>query len=451
MGSAITFSGFNNVDFNLILNSLMQQASQPLTTLQNRQTALQSQVGTYGTLATRVSAMESAASDLGDLSAVDTFAAQSSDSSILTVATTGATSAGQYDVVVNELARAQVTASSSSAPDANTTAVASGGTLTIGGKDVVITGDVTLQQLADRINGTTDIGVRAAVIRASASSYRLTLTGTLPGEEHAFTVVNSLTGGVGVTFADQDNDGTTGDSPEDNAINATDARLLVNNVAITSSSNTITDVIPGVTITAYAKNPSTTVRVDVSADTAAVAAKLGTFVSAYNDIVKFLGDQRAASARGDAASIGRDPLLRQLSGSLRSLLTGAHGSDTFTRLSELGVEFTQAGTLKLDQTRLKAALASDENSVRGLVAGAFAGVSTLLHAYSDSSGFISAVKQHLTAQIKSMDAQIAQTQARLALQRESLQRSFIEADMAMSRLKSQSSSLANLGSGFGSL
>ena len=40
MSSPITFSGFNNIDFNMILNGIMQQASLPMVVMQNRQTAL---------------------------------------------------------------------------------------------------------------------------------------------------------------------------------------------------------------------------------------------------------------------------------------------------------------------------------------------------------------------------------------------------------------------------
>ena len=50
----ITFSGFNEIDFNLVLNAVMQQASQPLVAIQSRQTALRSQVTTFDLLANRV-------------------------------------------------------------------------------------------------------------------------------------------------------------------------------------------------------------------------------------------------------------------------------------------------------------------------------------------------------------------------------------------------------------
>lgn len=450
----VTFSGFNNVDFNLILNSMMTQASQPLTALQTRQTSLQSQIRTYGTLGTKITALQSAAKDLSDPDGLNSFSAQSSNTASLGASAGVGSAAGQYEVIVNELARAQVTASTSSAPDASTTVVATGGSITIGGKTVTLSGDTTLQQLADKINATTDIPVQAAVVRASAGNYKLTLTGSLSGAANAFTITNQLTGGSGLAFADGDNDGTSGDSPADNAMNATDAALLVNNVAVTGSSNTFEDVIPGVTLTAYVKDPNTTVRVDVTSDTSGITTKLQKFVTAYNDIAKFMGDQRTSSIAGDGASIGRDPLLRQLSGSLRTMLLGAHGSDVMTRLSEMGVEFTSTGTMQLNQKRLDNALATNSAAVRNLLGGtdgAFTDVTELLKNYSQTSGLISTVKDRLTAQIKTMDSQIDAMQARLAQQRETLQRQFTDADMTLSRLKSQQSSLSSFGSGLSSL
>ncbi len=45
MSSPITFSGFNNIDFNVVVNSLMQQASLPLHSLQTQQKSLHAQIG----------------------------------------------------------------------------------------------------------------------------------------------------------------------------------------------------------------------------------------------------------------------------------------------------------------------------------------------------------------------------------------------------------------------
>jgi flagellar hook-associated protein 2 len=448
----VTFSGFNNIDFNVVLNALMQQASVPLTTLQSRQSALESQVTTYGTLTSQVAALQSAADDLADLSTTSTFTAQSSAPSAVSVSTTGAAVGGSYDVVVNELARAQVTASTSVSPDAATTVVASGGSLTIGGVTVTVAGDVTLQGLADAINDTDGIGVHASVIRTGTDAYRLALTGSLSGAANGFTITNGLTGGAGVTFADTDGNGVSGDTADDNAVNATDASLLVNNIEVTGTSNTFADVIPGVTFTAYSKDPATTVHIGVTPDSSAFAGKIDAFVKAYNDIATFINDQRTAAAQGDDSSIGRDALLRQLSSSLRTTLLGAHGSDALTRLSEVGIEFQRDGTLTLDSNALSNALVDHEADVRSLLSGtdgAFTAVSTVLDGYSQANGFLSTATDTLKRQIKSMDQQIEDMQARLAQQREALSQQFTQADLIMSQLKSQTSSLANLGASLG--
>jgi flagellar hook-associated protein 2 len=452
VSSPITFSGFNNIDFNHILNALMAQASQPLTALQDRQKALKSQVSTFDELGANVSALRSAADALGSLSSVSTVAGVSSDNAVSVTTTTGAVP-GHLDVVVNQVARAQVTASTSTAPDAGTTIVASGGTITIGGVAVAIGGDVTLQGLAEAINATEGIGVSAAVLRTGPSSYRLALTSLDTGVEHAFTITNGLTGGTGVTFGDEDGNGISGDSAADNAVAASDASILLNNIAITSTSNAFEDVLPGVTLTVSAADPAKTIGVDVTPDTTLLSARLTDFIEAYNDIVKFVGEQRLSASAGDAASIGREPLLRQLRSSLRTELLAAHGTEVINRLAEVGVEFTSTGTLELDESLFKEAVTTMGDEVRAMFAGpggVFPAVETLLDEYASTAGLLSSVKERLNRQISAMDSQIASMQARLAIQRASLQREFTEADAAMSRLNSQSDSLATFGTRFGS-
>jgi flagellar hook-associated protein 2 len=450
----ITFSGFNEIDFNLVLNAVMQQASQPLVAIQNRQTALRSQVTTFDLLANRVFELREAAEELGDMASVSGVSGTSSNTAALSVSTSGDAVPGDYDVVVNTLARAQVTASNSSAPDATTTVVASGGSITIGGVAVSIGGDVTLQGLADAINNTDGIGVNASVVRTGTTAYRLVLTSQDTGVAGAFTLTNGLTGGTGVTFTDTNFNGTIGDSVEDNAVQASDASLLVNNIPVTGSSNIFDDVVPGVTITALRADPAETIHVSVVSDSTGLEEDVTAFIDAYNGMVKFVNDQRTAAAGGDASSIGRDPLLRQLHSRLRAELLGVHGAGTFTRLSEIGVEFTITGTLELDSDRLREAVTEDPDAVRDFFAGAtgvFPAVETMLVEYSESNGYISSLKDRLTDQIERMDGQIATMQARLAIQRDGLMREFIAADQAMSRLKSQTSSLATFGGGLGSL
>lgn len=452
MGSPITFSGFNDIDFNAVVTALMAQASQPLNALQNRQKSLQSQISSFDKLGTHVAALRSAADAIGGPASLAMVSGTSSNAAAVAISAKTTASPGAYDVVVNEIARAQVTVSNSTAPDANTTIVASGGTITIGATAVAISGDVTLQQLAAAINGTDGIGVTATVVRTGATAYKLALSAKDTGVANAFTITNGLTGGTGLTFTDTDTNGVSGDSAADNAVTATDASILLNNIPVTGSSNVFEEIVTGVTITAIKKDPAATVRVDVARDTTVVKENIGSFVSAYNEFVKFLQEQRTAAAGGDAASLGREPILRQLHGGMRSMLMAMHGTGTLTRLAEVGVEMTTTGQLKLVESRLDEAVASDPDAVRELfggTAGAFPAMEAMLDAYQQADGFIPAGKQRLQKQIESMNDQIEAMQRRLALQKETLQRQFAEADLMMSRLKAQATSLSNFGSSLG--
>src|SRR5690242_5486146 len=102
----------------------MQQASQPLTVLQSQRSDITSVSSAYGQLASKLGSLETAAAGLSTTTAVAAYKSSVSDSSALAVTSTGSAVQGTYDVVVNNLAKAQVTASSSTSPDADTTAVA---------------------------------------------------------------------------------------------------------------------------------------------------------------------------------------------------------------------------------------------------------------------------------------------------------------------------------------
>lgn len=449
MSSPITFSGFNNIDFNTVLTALMAQASQPLTALQAHQSNVKAQSTTYGTLATQLSSLNDAAQALGPTGDVSTFSATSSDASAVAATVGSGAAAGEYDVVVQQLAKAQVTASASAAPDANTTVVATGGSITIGGATVTLSGSVTLQQLANAINGTAGTGVTASVVQSGASAFRLVLTGQATGASNAFTITNTLTGGSGVTFTDTNGDGVSGDSTADNAQQAQDADFFVNNVEVVSSTNTVSAAIPGVTLQLARQDPLTTVAINVSADGAPLQASLQAFISAYNTFQSFVTSQQQAAANGDQTSIGHESLLRGLTQQLKSSIRGTYGSGLFQHLAEIGVEFTQTGTLQLNTAMFSAAVAQNPGAVQSLVAGAsnaFDSVSGTITQYTQSNGLISVAQQALASQATQLDSQIAAMQNRLNIERTTLQKEFTAADTAISALQSQTSSLSQLNS-----
>jgi flagellar hook-associated protein 2 len=447
MGSPVTFSGFNQIDWNVVLNALMQRESAPLQTLQSRQSTLQSINSAYATLVSKLGSFESAVGRLSDQGEVNRPVASTSDSSAVRVSASSSAVAGRYDVVVSALARAQVTASATTTPDSDTTTVATSGTMTIGGISVTVTGPITLAELAASINATTDIPVRAAVVETAPGAFRLVLTGSETGAANAFTITNALSGGSGVTFTDTDADGVSGDTAADNAAQAANASLFINNLAVTSASNTLESGIPGVSVTLQQEDPLATVVVTVERDTDDLTDRVRAVVTAYNDLISFVDTQ--ARSRG-TGTLANETLLRGLKSDLRSVLTATYGSGTYQHLAEVGIGFTRTGKMELDESLLAEALGNDAAALDDLFAsspatGAFPSVQALVKSYTQSDGFIAGARERVNDEMGRLDGRIADLQERLALRRATLQREFIAADALMSRLTSQSGSLAAIG------
>src|SRR5262249_23085064 len=123
----------------------------------------------------------------------------------------------------------------------------------------------TLADLRNAINANTTLGVRASLV-TDGSQVRLVLNSSDTGTAQAFTVnsTGSLSS-LGITTQQT----------------ALDANYSVNGLALTSSSNNITDVIGGVTMTLAATGSST---VSVAADTTGVSNAVKAFVDAYNAV-----------------------------------------------------------------------------------------------------------------------------------------------------------------------
>ncbi|NOT44624.1 MAG: flagellar filament capping protein FliD [Acidobacteria bacterium] len=456
MGSPITFSGFNQIDFNLILNAVMEQEQAPLRSLETQKKTYETQNAAFGTLATRLGAVEAAATALSKAGSLSLVAATSSDTTAVDVSTSGGAVEGSYEVVVSQLAKSQVTASTSTY-SSTSDIVATGGTLTVLATgqppvDVPITGATSLEDIAAAINSAADSPVTASIVQAAPGTYRLVLTGRSSGSENAFTLTSTLTGGSGVAFTDTDGDNVYGDTAADNAVQAQDALLTVNNIPITSSSNTVTDVVPGATLSLRKADPGSTVFVGMSADASAVEGVINEFVTAYNALVDFVGEQRTSATAGKA-SIARDPLVRGLSRELREVLSAEYAGGDFTRLAEIGIEFTQQGKLQLNSSVFSAAVAANGEGVQSLFSqaagsGAFGAITDRIADYTASGGVLGDVRQRLTESVSSLSSRMLRLEEQLAVRRAALQQEFTAADRLMSQLNNQRNSLSAIGASF---
>lgn len=451
MASGITFSGFNNIDFSSILNAIMAQERLPVRTLELQQSALEAQKTAFSTLASKLSALETAAETLSTSSGFGGRTAASSNSSAVSVSATSAAAAGTYDIVVTDLARVQTTAATSTLPDKDTTVVASGGSVIINGVPVTVTVPATLQDLADAINANEDVAAMASVVSPTPGSYQLVLTGKSTGSAGAFTVESTLTGGTGVTFTDTDGDGISGDSIEDNAQAAGNATFTVNGVAISSATNAIEDVIPGVSFQLLKKDPTATVSLTVNADQQAAKDQVNAFVTAFNDLMTFAKDESTKAANGSANTIGRDALLRGLRNELRAALNAPYATGgAYSYVSQVGLGFDRSGSLTFDETKFDEATESGNTELLKLFAGSggvdgvFTALTSRMGQYTEAGGLIPDAKERIDEQLTSVGARISSMEARLAIRREALNKEFIATDTAMKSLNNSIQSLSSL-------
>jgi flagellar hook-associated protein 2 len=313
---------------------------------------------------TRISALAQARSDLegfadslaqmisdGTLRSTPTV----SDDSVLSATARAGIHADSFaaTVVVSQLARAQSTYSGVVAD--RTAAIGTGTmTLTIGGVAKTITVDGTnnsLDGLASAINSSGG-GVTASII-ADQGGHRLILKGP-SGAANAFTLAADAGADPGLSaFAYGAGGGMTlGQS-------AANADFTIDGVAFSRASNTIDDVVPGMSLTLKKAAPGQPVDIGASRPLDMIKQTVGDFVSVYNQLKKSLSS--AAGQSGSTTALRE--LERELSGLIGTVISS---HPTINKLTDIGVSTTKDGLLAVDETKLAQVLAADAGAVEAM-------------------------------------------------------------------------------------
>ena len=182
-----------------------------------------------------------------------------------------------------------------------------------------------------------------------------------------FDELNSTDQGVDVAFGAGNEDFAAGDRFTIDVFNPTlqeaqDASIEVDNIIMTKSSNTITDVIDGVTLNLLSADSSSTVAVTVSNDTSGVISNINDFVAAYNSALSLIDEQFQYNAQNDTSGpLNGDATLRNIQQQLRSIIsTSIEGlTGDYEVLSQLGIKTGSDGQLAVNESELSEALAED--------------------------------------------------------------------------------------------
>jgi flagellar hook-associated protein 2 len=436
--SPITLSGFNGIDFNSIIDAIIQADSQPLTDLQTQQQNQQNKDNAFVSLAGLIGNMESTVGSLADSTAFSNVAATSSDPTAVTTTVGTGGIVGNYSINVTQLAQSQTTASTNGYTNLTDTA-ADGGSIsfTINGQTTTtinVTSAMSLADVASAIN-TQNSGVVASVVN-DGTNYKLLVLSRQAGAANGFTINNNLTNSTGdaVAFAAGQN-ATTG-----NAQNGQDAQFTVNGFPITSNSNTITSAVPGVTLNLLKAGQTT---VGVTTDYSSLKSSIQTFISQYNSFRSFYDSQQKDVLQGD-------PVLRESLGDLRNvLLTPNPNSGVYKYLAEVGISLTSSGTLQFDESTFDQAISTNPADLQKLVAGdgtnqgVFEALQSALTNLDGSTGMIKTTRDGIAHMLSNYSSKITDMQARLDQERQTLIQVYTAADQAISALNAQSGTFQN--------
>jgi len=362
--ATITSPGIaSGIDVKSIVSQLVALERAPLQALQSQATSLQNKVSVYGSLKSMATALGDAADKLSKASSWSGVTATSSDSSAVAVSASGTAARTSLSVEVQRLAKAQSTASTAIANDSpmgsGTLSIQIGnwasGTFAPGSSaavNVTVAADDSLSDIAAKINDA-EAGVSATVLRDSTGE-RLLIRSNDTGETNGFRIQVTDDDGTpnnanGLSRLAYDPGTATGMSLSQAGINAL---ATINNVAVSSASNTLSDNLPGMTLT-LTKETTAPVEIKVSTDEAAIKKNIEAFVNAYNSINELINTTtKYDAATKVAGTLQGDSTVVGLQNALRGMMRSVTASSPYSRLLDVGIQAQKDGKLTIDSAKL---------------------------------------------------------------------------------------------------
>jgi flagellar hook-associated protein 2 len=412
--------GANTIDTSALVAQLMQAKAIPQTQLKNQLNVQQAITSAYQAINTRVTAMQTAAQALTDPTAWTATTASSSNAAVVATST-GSAKTGVTTFNVLQLAAAQVSVVAADGSGNVVTDPAAG--INVGGVAITLT-----------TGSATDV---ASAINSQQSAVRATVVNTDSGQ--VLQLASAKTGGAnsfaatGFTTAAQ-----IAVPPHDAQIGVGDPlNPLLASYTVSSSSNTFTDVIPGVTfsVSAVAANVSIT----VAPDAQSISDKVKALVAAANAAVQEIG---ADSGKGGIlqGTLSVQTLQQAIPAAISRTSVGD------IDLSPYGIDIDKAGVMSFNAAKFAVAFAADPTASKSAVAGSFATTlaATATGANAPITGSITQAIAAGNDQSANLTTQIDAWTERLATVQTTLQTKYANMQSMMAKLQSQSTWLTSM-------
>ena len=229
-------------------------------------------------------------------------------------------------------------------------------------------------------------------------------------------------------------------------VKGSDAQVRVDGVLMTRSSNTINDALQGVTLNLLQSEPGSEIDLTVTRDLEKAVKSVKDFASAYNDIVTFSAGQQLAGQPLQSSTT----LRRLLSSFTQSLRTEVPTAGAYSRGTLAGLTLSRAGTVDVDDTRLRDAIGANLTGVQALFGATGIGnamVTATSFASRSVDGTITSAITSITDSNTRLTKRITDAQARVDTRRQALISRFTSMELAISRLQAQGNNLTAATSG----
>ncbi len=337
----------SGLDVKGIVSQLMALERRPLDRLEKNEADLNSKLSAYGKLKSSLSTFQDAMKELSSLSKFKTFSTSSSDDAIFTSTADGTAASGTFSIEVTQLAQAEKV-------HAGGTYSGEQGDLTfdVNGQSITVTIDATnntLEGIRNAINSAAGNDLVTATTINSDSGPQLILTGNETGAANTITATGSLAGTLNFqTMLGQ---------------GAQDAQVDIDGFTVSSSTNTVTNGITGITLDVSKTNVGAPETLTVTRDLDAVKESVQGFADTYNSLRSTIRDlgKKGGELQGDGGLLSIE---RQIQSIFNTSAVGLN----FNHLSEVGITTGTDGSLSVDTDRLDSALTSDFSGVAELFA-----------------------------------------------------------------------------------
>ncbi|CDC57857.1 flagellar filament capping protein FliD [Ligilactobacillus ruminis] len=446
------------------IDQLLQSDELRKTVIQNKIDKINTKSQAWTDISTRLSNLTSKLDVLQDEATYQTKKVTSSDDTIATISGTSDSMEGSYDLVVKQLATAsKITGGVVSKADGTTKistkdALGYSGKLTItngatDGSDTALTVEIdvkatdSLKDIANAINNAKDpsdsTGTKGAGLKATIVNNQLVVSSEEMGDR-TLTIGGDLKDSLG--FANSQT--TRGQS----------SKFTLDGIEMERNSNTPTDVVDGVTLNFKKADASKTITLGLTNDTDKELSAVKDFVNQYNSVMSFLSEKMdvgdPSKSDNTTGALAGDSTLISLQSKLQSTVLGGKSVNGVSA-STLGLSVDRNGTLSLDETKFKAQLAKDPNSVKDFFfkdtsnkystektgTGYTADFKAILDRYtstkSGSEGVISLRKSSYQSEITDYNKQIERITEQIATKRARYVTMFTNLDTAIGNLQSQ--------------